>query len=204
MESVFMKGFLVGLLLCAPFGPVGVLVFRRTVMEGRLAGSMSLLGGSLADALYCSLAGLGIHAVPVFLSHERAAFQLLGGLILIVVGVHISLSHPIHRPLKTQRRGLFGAFTGIFFLVLANPMPMLLFAAIFTALGIRGWGDDSMTTSCLVAGVFTGSAAWAPLLAGVPLLRLEFIKKQFHYLNRLSGSILAVFGVAIAGMGIMS
>lgn len=174
-------------------------------MEGRLAGSLSLLGGSLADAFYCALAGLGIHAVPVFLSHHRAAFQLLGGLILVVIGVHISLSQPIHKPVKAQPRGLLGSFTGIFFLVLANPMPMLLFAAIFTALGIRGWGDDSLTTSCLVAGVFMGSAAWAPLMAsGMPLFRLDFGIKQFHYLNRLSGTILAVFGIAIAGMGTMS
>lgn len=51
----FFQGFIVGLVLCAPFGPIGVLAMRRTLTAGRLAGAVSLIGASTADGLYCAL-----------------------------------------------------------------------------------------------------------------------------------------------------
>jgi threonine/homoserine/homoserine lactone efflux protein len=206
MEStVFIKGFLVGFLICAPFGPIGVLAVRRTLTEGRLAGFFSLLGASTADGVYCALAGLGVHALPVILTHEKCVFHLLAGLILIGVGVRVFLTRPKNKPSPPHVKGLFEAFTSTFLLVLANPMPILIFTALFTALGIGGWGADSLLTSCLVSGVFTGSASWSPILAtGIPLFRFELNRGRILNLNRLSGTVIAVFGVVFAGLGLLT
>jgi len=205
MESaVFIKGFVVGLLLCAPFGPIGVLALRRTLTEGRLAGLISLLGASTADVFYCALAGLGTHAISVFLTNEKAAFQFLTGLILVIVGIRTSLSRPKNSPIKAHIKGLLSAFTGNFLLVLANPLQLLIFAAIFAALGISGWGADFRSTLCVVTGVFLGSAIWAPIFAtGVPHFHLELNKTHFSCLNRLTGTIITAVGIFFAGLGIL-
>lgn len=206
MESTaFIKGFLVGFVLCAPLGPIGVLALRRTLTQGRLAGLFSLLGASTADGVYCSLAGLGVHAIPVLLTNEKSVFQLLAGLILVGVGVRIFLARPKSHPPQPQAKGLLEAYTSTFLLVLANPMPILIFVALFTALGIGGWGTETLLTSCVVAGVFTGSAAWAPILAtGVPLFRFELNRGRILHINRLSGTAIAVFGMVFVGLGLLT
>jgi hypothetical protein len=59
MLRVFLIGFSLGVLMCAPIGPIGVICARRTIIHGRIAGLVSVLGASTADGLYCALAGLG-------------------------------------------------------------------------------------------------------------------------------------------------
>ncbi|MFO7970932.1 MAG: LysE family transporter [Desulfobacterales bacterium] len=198
----FIKGFLVGFFLCAPLGPIGVLAFKRTLTEGRLAGFFSLLGASTADGIYCALAGLGVHAIPAFLINEKTLFQLFVGVILFMVGIRVWLSRP--PSIKRKNKGSFEAFVGMFLLVLANPLPVLIFATLFTALGINGWGADSLLTSCVVAGVFLGSAAWSPILAaGIPFFRFEAAGKDLLYLNRLSGKVIIIFAIIFAFTSIL-
>jgi threonine/homoserine/homoserine lactone efflux protein len=60
LEWIFVKGVLVGLLIAAPVGPVNVLVIRRTLVHGRLAGLCSGLGSALADTTFGAVAAFGI------------------------------------------------------------------------------------------------------------------------------------------------
>jgi threonine/homoserine/homoserine lactone efflux protein len=200
----FIKGFLLGFFLCAPLGPIGVLTIKKTLTDGRVAGFFSLLGASTADGIYCALAGLGVHALPAFLINEKKIFQLFVGVILFMVGIRIWLSPPQSSSIKRKNSGLFEAFVGMFLLVLANPLPILIFTMLFTTLGISGWGAESLLTSCVVAGVFLGSAAWSPILAaGIPFFRFEAANgKDLFYLNRLSGKIIIVFAFIFGGMSI--
>ena len=46
------KGLLVGFSIAAPVGPIGVLVIRRTLTEGRLSGLFTGLGAAVADGTY--------------------------------------------------------------------------------------------------------------------------------------------------------
>jgi len=74
---------------------------------------------------------------------------------------------------------------------------ILSFAAIFAGLGLSDTGGDPLAALVLVAGVFTGSAAWWLLLSGgVSLLRTAFTPRRMRWVNALSGAILVAFGVA--------
>ena len=203
MESVifFFKGLTTGLFLCAPLGPIGILCVRRTIANGKLAGFFSVLGASTVDALYCVIAGLGTSYISSFLSREKTIIQLVGGVALVLVGIIIFLSRPVEKVKNREAKGLFGAYRSTFLLMLANPLPILVFTAAFTAIGIQGWREDVFTTLFMVSGVSLGSALWAPILVlAVSFFGLNFNQKQLILLNRISGGIIVIFGVALGVM----
>jgi len=84
---VFIKGLIIGFVICAPMGPIGLFCIRKTLLDGRLAGFSAVLGASTVDALYCAIAGLGISFISNFLTNEKTLIRLAGGLILILVGI---------------------------------------------------------------------------------------------------------------------
>jgi threonine/homoserine/homoserine lactone efflux protein len=198
LEFIFIKGFVVGLLMCAPVGPIGLLCVRRSIAYGRASGFASVLGAAVVDGLYCLIAGLGITVIANFLRDEEVWIRLVGGWLLIAVGVKIFLSPPREAAGPNNGAGLLKAFSSAFVVMLANPMPILVFTAAFTALGIHGWRGDSLSTIALVSGVFCGSAVWAPILVTViNLIRPRFDTEHLRMLNRIAGSVIAALGLTL-------
>ena len=92
MISIFLRGLALGFAIAAPVGPIGVLVIRRTLAEGRLAGLISGLGAATADGIYGCIAAFGLTFISSFLISQQNWIRLLGGLFLLYLGVkHIRL-----------------------------------------------------------------------------------------------------------------
>lgn len=51
--DILLKGFIIGVVVSAPLGPVGVLCIQRTLNKGRWYGFMTGLGASVSDIAYC-------------------------------------------------------------------------------------------------------------------------------------------------------
>lgn len=195
---IFFKGIGVGLVMCAPIGPIGVLCVRRTLLEGRLAGMVSVLGASAADGLYCALAGMGIAFLSDWLAREQIILRLVGGVVLVLLGGRIFFARPRLTKTRGSGRGLWDAFFSTFFLMLANPMPIVAFTATFAALGLTGWQRNYGTTATLVIGVTLGSALWAPALATLAhRIRPQIERGGVPILNRISGGIILGFGLVL-------
>jgi threonine/homoserine/homoserine lactone efflux protein len=80
MENAFwLKGMVVGFVLCAPLGPVGVLCLQRTITAGRWAGFFSILGAAMVDGFYGMVAGFGLSIIGNMLDVGKFWFQLFGG-----------------------------------------------------------------------------------------------------------------------------
>jgi threonine/homoserine/homoserine lactone efflux protein len=164
-------------------------------MDGKVAGVAAVLGASVVDAIYCAIAGLGVSYISNFLSNERTVLRLAGGLILIAMGIKIFLTHPTEKTPEATGHGLLASFGSSFFLMLTNPLAILVFTATFSALGIGGWQDAYISTAMLVIGVFLGSAFWAPIfVAGVNLFSPQLTPSQLRLANRIAGVILCGFG----------
>lgn len=197
MDSFFLKGFILGLSIAAPVGQIGVLCIRRTLAYGRAVGFVSGLGAATADAVYGGVAGFGLSAVAGFLVSQQTLLRLVGGAFLVYLGIRIFLERPARGAATVERRGLPGAYLSTFFLTLANPSTILSFAAIFVGLGMAGTAGSYLPAAALVGGVFTGSATWWFVLSGaVGLLRRRLDTSWMVWLNRVSGAILASFGLA--------
>jgi threonine/homoserine/homoserine lactone efflux protein len=200
--SLFLEGVVIGLAVAAPVGPIGVLCIRRTLAYGRASGFVSGLGAATADAAYGSIAALGLTFVTGLLVDAEAWLRLGGGVFLVFLGVKTFLSRPAEQTAAAGRGGLPGAYASTLALTLANPSTILSFAAIFASLG-AGSADGSSTALLLVPGVFLGSTLWWFVLSGATsLLRAKLPAGALRWVNRLSGAVLAGFGlVALSGLG---
>jgi threonine/homoserine/homoserine lactone efflux protein len=204
--GLFLRGLLIGFSIAAPVGPIGVLVIRRTLAEGRLAGLVTGLGAATADALYGCVAGFGLTFVTSLLVGQQLWVRLIGGLFLCYLGIRGFMAAPSERAAAAAGSSLLGAYGATLLLTLANPATILSFIAVFAGLGLAATSGDYGATSLLVLGVFAGSALWWVLLSGgIGLLRLRLTLGALRWINRLSGAVLVVFGTlalaSIVGWG---
>jgi threonine/homoserine/homoserine lactone efflux protein len=194
--QVFLLGASVGFVIAAPVGPIGVLCIRRTLASGRVSGLVSGLGAATADATYGAIAGFGVTLLSTLLVSQQVPIRLLGGAFLVFLGVRILLTVP-RDPYRKLGRSLAGDYLSTFALTLSNPVTIVAFAAIFTGLGITGQAGDYAAATFLVSGVFAGSAFWWVILSGVvSAFRDAFDLKRVHWVNRISGLVIAGFGAA--------
>jgi threonine/homoserine/homoserine lactone efflux protein len=202
MDSVLLRGILIGFSIAAPVGPIGVLCIRRTMTEGHAAGLVSGLGAATADAFYGCVAGLGLTFISDLLIGQTLWLRLAGGAFLIYLGVRMLLSQPAKQAAAAKGNGLVGAYGSTFLLTLTNPMTILSFAGIMAGLGVGSARGDYVFAAVLVLGVFLGSALWWLLLSGaVGLFRDRFGARALVWVNRLSGVIIVAFGLLALASG---
>ncbi len=201
--GLFLEGIGIGFAIAAPVGPVGVLCIRRTLAEGRTSGFVSGLGAATADTVYGSVAALGLTFVADLLMGGESWLRLTGGAFLIFLGVRTFLTCPAERAAPAARSGLPGAYASTFFLTLTNPTTILSFAAIFAGLGAGDASGDVFSVMLLVTGVFLGSVMWWFVLSGtVSLFRAKLSARGLRWVNGVSGTVIAAFGVlALSGLG---
>ncbi len=201
--SLLLRGFVIGISIAAPVGPIGVLCIRRTLAQGWLVGFLSGLGAATADAVYGAVAGLGLTAISAFLKDQRDWLQLLGGLFLCYLGVRTFMARP---PVDDPDAGSLGtrsyaaAYLSTLLLTLTNPMTILSFAAIFAGLGLVDSAGDAGSAATLVLSVFGGSATWWLLLSsGAALARRCITPAAMTRVNRLSAALITAFGLVALG-----
>lgn len=201
--SFFLKGLVIGFSIAAPVGPIGVLCIRRTLADGRAAGLVSGLGAATADAVYGAIAGFGLTFISGLLIGHQAWLRLAGGVFLVYLGVRTFSATPASEGPSRTGAGLLRAYASTFLLTLTNPMTILSFAAIFAGLGLANAAGGYAVAGgyapagALVAGVFLGSAAWWLILSSsAGAVRSKVGPPGMRWINRLSGCIIAAFGLA--------
>lgn len=195
--GLFVRGLMIGLAIAAPVGPIGVLCIRRSLAGGFALGFLTGMGAAAADGVYGAVAAFGLTAVSGFLMAQQKFLALGGGIALIWLGWQTAHRAPATREAAAGKaESLAGAFASTFVLTLANPATILSFIAVFAGLGL-GATPGTAGAVAVVAGVFIGSAAWWLFLAGaMAALHRQVPPAAVAWINRVSGAVLAVFGIA--------
>ena len=197
------RAVVLGFTVAAAVGPISLLTIRRTIAHGPLYGLASGLGVALADGTYAAIAAFGLTAVTSVLVGARTLLGVAGGAIIVYLGIRTMISRPTEAATAADRPGLPAATASIYGLTMTNPMTVLSFAALFGALGLthQGLGEAAILT----LGVFLGSALWWLLLVStVGWLRSRVTLTVLTWVNRLSGLVLVVFGLAAIVFGLFS
>jgi threonine/homoserine/homoserine lactone efflux protein len=193
---IFLRGLVLGFLIAAPVGPIGILCIRRSLSMGRMAGLLTGLGAATADGFYGCVAAFGITVLSDLLVSQAFWLRLMGGLFLCYLGIKTFLAKPAEDAAAPEHQGTaLSLYASTVFLTLTNPMTILMFAGVFAGSGLAIAKDYGAAT-ILVAGVFLGSALWWFLLSfGASLFRAKITGSNLRLLNQISGLILLVFGV---------
>src|SRR5260221_14054911 len=96
--SLFARGLVIGLSIAAVVGPMCILCIQRTVFRGQLYGLISGMGIATADAVYGSIAALGLTVITGFLASQQGRIHLIGGLYLTHLGLNTIFTTPAVRP----------------------------------------------------------------------------------------------------------
>ncbi len=194
--SLFWNGFIIGLSIAAPVGPIGVLCIQRTLNHGRSIGLASGIGAATADATFGLIAALGLTVVSNFLRDQQMWLRLIGGAYLIYLGIRTFLAKPAESAAKVEdKKGLIGAYTSTLFLTLTNPLTIFSFIAIFASVGAA---NSSGGAFWVVAGVFLGSCAWWMFLVSITgIFRSRLNARSMQWINRGSGSIIIALAIWI-------
>src|ERR1035437_5421567 len=132
------KGFVAGLAIAVPVGPVNVLCASRTLSKGRLSGLISGFGAATADALYGAIAGFSITFLIEFLEREEFWIRVIGGLLLVAIGV-MYFRKPAQAPNLPAGSGTAQSdYVSTLLLTLTNPTTVLSFLAVLAGLGMGG------------------------------------------------------------------
>lgn len=197
MTDVFWRGMIVGFVIAAPVGPVGLLCFRRALADGRMAALVAGLGAATADTVYGVVAAFGLRIVSDFLFAHRTAVTLVGGVFLCLIGLRTLRSVP------TPDEARFGPgplrdFLATFVITLTNPGTILAFMGGFALIGSLEPSPSSGAPHMLVVGVFAGSTLWWTILSGVAAaLRSRLAVGWLTSVNRVAGVAILAFGGAV-------
>ena len=152
--EVLAQSFVLGLGIAMPVGPIGVLVIRRSLSEGRSIGIASGLGAASADGIYGLIATLGLGLVSSLLAGVQFYTRLIGGAFLLYLAWTIYRAKPSQQAAKVSGLSWWGAYLSTLALTLSNPATILFFFGVVAGLGVRG------SAWAIVPGFFLGSASW--------------------------------------------
>jgi len=196
---LILKGIIVGISTSAPLGPLGILCIQRTINKGILSGLISGLGAAVADIIYAGIAGFGISIIADFLKEYQLMIRILGGIILLIVGIMIFRSNPIKqvRQQKAQKRNYISDFISSFIITFTNPITIVVFGAVFASLGLNEVNTLNPIVLTLI-GVFSGALLWwLSLTIFVNIFRNKIRLRNLWWINKITGILVSVFGLAI-------
>jgi len=151
------------------------------------------MGAASADMVYGAVAAFGLTIITDLLVENTFWLRIIGGSFLLYLGIKTFLEKPAGHAAQANQSGYFGAYLSTFFLTITNPMTILSFAAIFAGTMLTQKTSSPMV---LVAGVFSGSATWwLALSLGVGLMRDRLNSNHMAWINRISGTIIIIFGI---------
>ena len=201
MLALAAKGLLIGILVSAPMGPVGMLCIQRTLSKGRWHGFVTGLGAMVSDIIYAMLTSLGMGVVVNFVEANQAPLQLAGSLMLSVFGYYIYQSNPVKNLRKQKERKLSFTqdFITAFLLTFSNVLIVLLYIGLFARFGFI-LPDHSL--GMIIGGIICigiGAISWWLFITYiVSKLRKWFNVRGIWLMNRIVGStiiILSIIGI---------
>ncbi len=165
-------GFVSGLLLSIPVGPVNLTIMNEGVRRGFQWAALIGLGATMMEVLYCFVAFTGFASL---FSHPvlKAGMELFSFVFMLFLGLKFLFAKSVLAPLhlgeaadqleeKIERRlHPRSAFWTGFVRTMANPGVLLFWIVLAASFVSRGWVEPTWPSKLVcIAGVTVGVGGW--------------------------------------------
>ena len=195
---IIMRGVLIGVLISAPMGPIGMLCIQRTLSKGRWPAFFTGVGAAFSDIFYCLLTGLGLSFITDFITSHQLILQIIGSLVIIIYGIYLLKSNPT-RDLKTpteKNNKLFKNIGSGFLLTLSNPLILFFIISLFARFNFLNSEYRFYHYIIGFISIFGGALLWWYFITfSVNKVRSHFNMRSLWLLNRIVATILIIMAV---------
>lgn len=198
--ELFLKGMIIGFMVSLPLGPIALLVIQRTVNKNRWSGLLSGFGAALSDTTYAIVVGFSLTYVINFIKQNQLSFQIIGAVVLILLGLHIFYKNPVKEIRRYRRKGTnyFQDFFFAFLITLSNPLVIFVFLAVLAGSGVVLSVSKPYQSFFIISGIFAGACSWWFILTSVvSIFRHRFNLRLLWWFNKIAGIIIIVFVLAM-------
>ncbi len=199
--NMIIKGLIIGVVVSAPMGPVGILCVQRTLNKDRWCGFVTGLGAATSDIIYALLTGYGMSFIMDTIQNDDVAFWIkaIGSILLFLFGLYTFRSNPIDRvkPVSHNKGTLFHNFISGFFVTLSNPLIIFLFIAMYGQMTFI-LPDNWILQIVGYLALIIGAVGWWFLLTWlINKVRNKFNVRGIWMINRIIGTVVMVVSIII-------
>lgn len=209
MIETIVKGFVIGLLVSAPMGPVNMLCVQRTLNRGRWHGFITGIGAMLSDVIYALITLLGMSLAEDFLRRNEMLIQLIGSVVLFLFGYVVFRTNPLKGwtpSAKIEETYYFRDFISSFFITFSNVAIIFVFITLYARFTFTPVTEGNGYLMTALAAISMGALVWWFFLSSfISRLRRHFNRKGLVILNKTVGSILmiiSVIGIVLSAFGV--
>jgi threonine/homoserine/homoserine lactone efflux protein len=207
MLDIIRKGIIIGILVSAPMGPIGLLCIQRTLNKGRWHGFFSGVGAATSDLFYAIITYMGMGIVITFVEDNQFILTITGSVLLFFYGIYTFYSNPSKSLKKTKEGVRTSSYSQdlitAFLLTLSNPLIILFYIALFARFNFILPEDDKLYSMVLgLLSLVIGALTWwftITLLVGK--LRKIINVRGLWLMNKIVGSVivfLSLLGIILS------
>lgn len=192
------SGFIIGIFISAPMGPIGMLVIQRTLNKGRQAALYTGIGASVSDMFYCLLSGLGLSLVTDFIDSNKFVLQLVGSSVLIIYGIYLFRNNPSRAIANSPEMptNYWRDFATGFIFTVSNPLILFFIIGLFARFNFM---DASYKYYHYILGYIAIAAGalswWALITYFVNKVRAHFNVRSMWLINRVMAALLIIMAL---------
>lgn len=205
MELIdLLKGFLIGICASAPVGPIAILVIQKSLSKGRKAGFITGMGACVVDTVFAVIAIFALAFAQQFIDRFQDPILIVGGIIVTILGISMTKSDPF-RKVKTNTSSSisFTDFLQAIFMGFSNPGAIFVIFALFAFFGIGAETGEEWHVAPIILSVSLGAATyWFGVTWLLSHFRKRFKMGTLIWINRITGIIVIVIGIALLGEGL--
>ncbi len=201
MIDSILSGIIIGIMVSAPMGPIGMLCIQRTLSKGKMHGFITGIGASISDILYAVLVGFFMSFIVRLIEDYEMYIQVVGAVLIFGFGVHIFRSKPEGKlysgdGVVVHRSSYWKDFVTGFALCFSNPLIIFLFIALYARFNFFSASEPAVNQVVGLMSISVGAVIWwAVLSLLIGLVRNRFTGKTMIVINMVIGVVLMVISV---------
>lgn len=197
-----LKGFIIGIIVSVPIGPILMLTIQKSVNDGRKAGFSCGLGATAVDTTCAVISAFALSAIGRLIEKETTVIEVVGGAVIILIGVNM-LFTKIKEERKKKKSYSPKNFIKATTMGMSNPAALAVMLAVFAFFNMDMTGKGFIVPAMTICAVAAGSALyWYMISRVVAHFGEKFNIRLLLIINRIAGAGVIIFGIYLLAKGI--